>query len=80
MVRKNLDLAILTILLDPEGKSVVLDVTSSKGYIFKLVAVCSPTIAGRLDFFRRQVTFLGTLHLLVLVGDWNRMVLCGFSK
>lgn len=38
----------------------VLDVSDSKGSAFRLAAVYAPTRTGRLVFFRRLETFLGT--------------------
>ena len=74
LFRRGLGLQVRTIFLDPEGKSVVLDVSNGEGDAFRLVAVYAPTGAGRPDFFRRLEVFLGTSRSLVLVGDWNAIL------
>ena len=74
LFRRGLGLQVRTIFLDPEGKSVVLDVSNGEGDAFRLVAVYAPTGAGRPEFFRRLEVFLGTSRSLVLVGDWNAIL------
>ena len=74
LFRKGLGLEIRPIFKDPEGKLVVLDVNSSEGGAFRLVAAYAPTGAGRPAFFRRLEDFLGTSRSLVLAGDWNAIL------
>lgn len=67
--RKVLDLVILSVFMDLEGKLVVLDFSDNEGSVFRLVAVYTPTGAGQPKFFRHLETFLGTFRSLELTGD-----------
>lgn len=75
--RKSLDLKIKSIFIDPVGKLVVLDVNSSDGDVFRLVASYVPTGVGRSEYFKRLEVFLGRYRILVLVGDWNTVLVGG---
>lgn len=61
--RKSQDHAVRMILLDPEGKSVILNVSNGEGDAFRLIVVYTPTEAGQLDFFRRLEGFPGNVSL-----------------
>lgn len=56
--------------LDTEGKLVVLDLAFICGKMVRLVGIYVHNI-GQRYYFRDSEKFLGTLHLLTVLGDFN---------
>lgn len=56
--------------LDPESRLVVLDVTHTTKRSFRVVVVYAPTGGGRADFFKNLERFLAALKTLLLFGDF----------
>ena len=74
LVGRGLDADVDVVFAGDGGRLVVADV-AVRGFRFRLVAVCAPSIVvERVSFFRRLAPFLDGARRLVLVGDWSAIL------